>query len=275
MKIPEKTGNYQYSFCANIKSPKLRFKQDDFFVKIRGYGRNSKWAEKIKETADLAVCLMRKDTSCENILKIITIGTIKANSYTLDLYKIHNTGILRTKRQGWKSVSDLTKIELHTNYSQTSRYHYYQTKLDNIIKNPLQNPFRDTIELTVPKIKKKNHYLQHAPSKYVNNALELIFNKYKLFKQKYNYNDINISQMNNVNNDIAEIRWILAHATPWSRGSDAIANILMRAMYKSLGIKSYPLKKGISLDLEAYCTNLADYKKNFSGYFVKPSEIID
>lgn len=36
----------------------------------------------------------------------------------------------------------------------------------------------------------------------------------------------------------------------------------MRAMYKSVGVKSYPLAKGVSLDMEAYCTNLADYKKN-------------
>lgn len=58
------------------------------------------------------------------------------------------------------------------------------------------------------------------------------------------------------------MRWILAHATPWERGSDAIANVLMRAMYKSVGVKSYPLAKGVSLDMEAYCTNLADYKKD-------------
>ena len=59
------------------------------------------------------------------------------------------------------------------------------------------------------------------------------------------------------------------------RGSDAISNVFIRAMYKSIGIKSYPLKKGVSLDLEAYCTELEDYKKNFAGYFTKPPKIIE
>ncbi len=69
--------------------------------------------------------------------------------------------------------------------------------------------------------------------------------------------------MDEINETIAEIRWIMAHATPWSRGSDAISNVFMRAMYKAIGIKSYPLQKGVSLDLEAYCTELEDYKSGF------------
>ena len=45
---------YNNSFQANINSPRLRFKQADFFVKIRGYGSNTRWAKKTKETADTA-----------------------------------------------------------------------------------------------------------------------------------------------------------------------------------------------------------------------------
>ena len=45
--------NYKYnqpSFGVNLESPKLRFKNDDFFVRIKGYGTNSDWAKKIIET---------------------------------------------------------------------------------------------------------------------------------------------------------------------------------------------------------------------------------
>ena len=62
---------YNNSFQANINSPRLRFKQADFFVKIRGYGTNTRWAKKTKETADTAVNMARKNTSAENILKYI------------------------------------------------------------------------------------------------------------------------------------------------------------------------------------------------------------
>ena len=47
----------------------------------------------------------------------------------------------------------------------------------------------------------------------------------------------------------------------------------MRALYKSMGIKTHPSKKGVSFDLQAYCTNLADYKKDFTTYFQKAPEI--
>ena len=48
----------------------------------------------------------------------------------------------------------------------------------------------------------------------------------------------------------------------------------MRAMYKAVGVKSYPLAKGVSLDMEAFCTDLSEYKKKFPKYFVKPPEVI-
>ena len=74
---------------------------------------------------------------------------------------------------------------------------------------------------------------------------------------------------------VAEIRWVLAHATPWLRGSDAISNAFMRALFKAVGIKAYPPAKGISYDLEAYCRNLDDYKANFNSFFEKPLEVIE
>lgn len=52
------------SFQANLNSKKLRFKNADFWVNIRGYGKNRIWAHSVKNTADTAVNLIRKDTSC-------------------------------------------------------------------------------------------------------------------------------------------------------------------------------------------------------------------
>ena len=77
-----------------------------------------------------------------------------------------------------------------------------------------------------------------------------------------------------INSTISEIRWVLAHTTPWLRGSDAISNVFMRAMYKALGIKTFPTKQGVSLDMEAFCTTKEDYIKSFTTYFEKPPVII-
>ena len=272
MKI-QSYNNYN-SFKANLNSPKLRFIQKDFYVPIKGYGKNATWANSVKSTADMAVNLIRKNTSAENVLKIISTGIRLANSICKDINKASHTGILRTKREGWICESDWSGLVLWTNYSRISRYKPYKEKLDKVAKKQLTNPYND-IELTIPIIESKESLLRHPNPKYINNAFGHISQIYSNFKKKFNSKDINNSQMKDINDNIAEIRWILAHSMPWERGSDAISNVLIRAMYKSVGIKSYPLKEGISLDLEAFCTELNDYKAKFPSFFEKPPEIID
>lgn len=267
-------NNNACSYKANLKSPKLKFVQKDFFVPIKGYGKNTIWANTAKSTADMAVNLIRNNTAVENVLKIISTGIRLANSLGKDIIKAAHSGILRTKREGWICDSDWSGLVLWTNYSRDRKYKVYKNKLDQIAKKPLTNPYND-IGLTIPVVDKKEGFLKHPDPKYINSAFKHIADIYSNFKNNFNSKDINNSQLKDVNDDIAEIRWILAHSMPWERGSDAISNVLIRAMYKSIGIKSYPLKKGLSLDLEAFCTELKDYKAKFPSFFEKPPEIID
>ena len=65
--------SYNPSFQANINSRKLNFNRADFYVRIRGYGKDADWARKIVETADVAVKMIRKDTFIENILRDIVL----------------------------------------------------------------------------------------------------------------------------------------------------------------------------------------------------------
>ena len=157
----------------------------------------------------------------------------------------------------------------------TDRYNTYADRLDYRLKFPLINPYSD-ISLTRPtKDMSKGNFINHADHKYINNAFLHIKVLYNDLYSKYVKNEIKKENLNDVNYSIAEIRWILAHATPWERGSDAISNTFIRSMYKSMGIKTFPLKKGVSLDLEAYCTNLDEYQQNFSSYFTKQPQIIE
>ena len=59
-------------FSANLNSPKLKFERQDFYVNMKGYGKNFRWAD----------CV------------------IKANKKINDLAKRLHTGILRTPRKG-------------------------------------------------------------------------------------------------------------------------------------------------------------------------------
>lgn len=263
------------SFQANLNSNKLKFKSADFWINIKGYGKNRIWAHSVKNTADTAVNLIRKDTSCENVLRFITAGITKANKFTLDLTKREHTGILRTSREGWRSGSNWNKYDiLATNYShRKSIYKSYELRLDKRIDNPLENPY-PYINLTRPVNDSDTHFLRHGDKNSVNAALDTVGELYKNHIAKYTKIDVQPEHLKDINDNVAEIRWILAHSTPWERGSDSIANVFIRAIYKALGIKATPLAKGVSLDLEAYCTELDRYKKKFPTYFEKPPEVI-
>ena len=101
----------------------------------------------------------------------------------------------------------------------------------------------------------------------------------KFFNLKKNYiskaEKISDKDLPDINSEVAEIRWIMAPSMPWERESNAISNVFMRSLYKSMGIKAYPIKKGISLDLEAFCTPLKKYKQNFGTYFEQPPHVVD
>ena len=247
----------------------LKFKKADFFVRLRGYGKNSDWANEIVSTAETATKLIKKETLPEMVLKFIANGVKNANQKTLDLQKRHYTGILRTSREGWNSK----ECDLTTSYTQ-NRYTAYEEKLDTVAKKPLKSV--KNINLSAPIIHSETKKeIKHGKPDKINDALNHVFELYSKIFPKYNQINIKKQHLYEINKKIAEIRWILAHATPWMRGSDAISNVFIRAMYKALRIKSYPIKKGISLDLEAYCTNRKDYIKNFTSYFDKKPSLLE
>ena len=117
--------------------------------------------------------------------------------------------------------------------------------------------------------------IEHGEPELINFSLDYIFDLFKNKYSKFIKKDVKKEDLPEIIDVVAEIRWVLAHATPWLRGSDAISNVFMRAMFKAVGVKAYPPAKGISYDLEAYCRNLEDYKANFNTFFEKPLEVIE
>ena len=262
------TNNYQPSFGANLKSPKLKLSQKDFYIKIKGYGKNTIWAEKNKEVTNTAVKMLRKNTAAEDVLKYIVAGITTANCFTFDINKRRCTGILRTQREDW-IYSDYDKY-IYTAY-ESGRYSGYKDRLDVVYKNPLKK-INPNLAMSRPN---KFQDIAHGEPELINFSLDYIFN---LFKEKYSKflkKDVKTKDLNEIIDVVAEMRWVLAHATPWLRGSDAISNVLMRAMFKAVGVKAYPPAKNISFDMEAYCRNLDDYKANFNTFFEKPLEVAE
>lgn len=252
---------------------RLDFSPADFFVNIHGYGQNFEWARNLVLVANNAVSSISSKLPAETVLIGIADGVHKCNRLTCDADKIINSGLLRIRRSGWSCVDSAP--ELLTRYSGqgVGRYRVYSKKLDQRILNPLHCPFFN-FGMTTVNMRDNVKFLKHGGVLYVNRALEMTYQRYNKLLTQFPEFKVGRDNLENFCSTVAEIRWILAHSTPWVRGSDAIANVFIRSLFKAFGIKLYPLKKNVSLDLEAYCTELKDYKENFHNYFVKPPEIL-
>ena len=269
-------NNYQPTFGINLQSKKLNFRNEDFFINIKGYEKDTNWAKKIIEIADDAVSFFRENFECETILRYITGKVRNANKTSLDTEKAEHSGILRTKRKYWQHGSSWKSGSIITRYDgENSKYKSYEERLDRIIDYPLRNPFHKFMLTRPESVESGQRLLSHCEPRYVNRGLDMVFDLYNDLHNKYKGKEISEPDMQDINEYIAEIRWILAHTTPWERGSDAISNTFIRSIYKSMGIKTSPLKDGVSLDLEAYCTNLNVYMKNFSSYFTHKPYIVE
>ena len=266
--------SFQMNCSASFKKNAYKFCKQDFYIKLPGYGKDSRWAEKIVQTAEEAEMLIRRGWSFENVLKKISIGVSEANKIPLDLARREHTGILRTDRDGWKSESSWKGLPLITKYGKkfgNKKYNAYEARLDACIESPIRSVHQD-VALTRPEVFAGVKQIRHGDSKNINGSFRLLSKLHSFVLKQYLSKDLNENDLKVINNAIAQIRWILAHTTPWERGSDSISNVYMKAMYKALGIKTYPPARGVSFDLEAFCTNLSDYRKNFYMYFEKKPE---
>lgn len=275
------TANHYHKTSFGLKSISQKFKPSDFYINIPGYGRNSAWAEKIIETAEEATGFINRGWSFENVIKKISIGVAKANKYPLDVSKREHSGILRTAREGWRYGSDWDGFSLVTSYDKAhgnKRYRIYEERLDDTIKKPLKAVY-PKIGISRPEALvlddiEEKRIIHGAPNK-INESFRLLDKLYSFLIKKYHNKNLDEKDLKVINNIIAQMRWILAHSTPWERGSDAISNVFVKALYKSLRIKTSAPAKGISFDMEAFVTNLQDYKEKFSTYFKKPPRIVN
>ena len=267
--ITPNSCNYNHpTFNANLASPRLKFSQHDFFIKIRGYGKDKNWAQEIIETADSAVRMIRKNRGIENILRMISLGVYEANSKSTDASKRVNTGILRTARIDWFGGEDK---DIYTPYDFGGRYSTYSKKINKKRRSPLKAP-NDKVGMTIPD---GRGFIRHGEPGKINSSLDYVFELFNKNILPYIKGELTSKDLDKVNDAVAEIRWVMAHSTPWLRGSDAISNVLMRAIYKAVGVKTYPPKRNFSFDLEAYCTPLDEYKKKFPTYFTKPPKVME
>lgn len=280
----------------------LELTPEHFFIKIPGYGRDKIWGEGIASATNMASELIARGKKMDEVLKFIT-NNLKL--YESDTDKMRKIGVLRTDRPGWNSDKRLADLyrQLQYNYAP---YSAYEKRYDKMVQNKkwevmdssmafvdarrsisVSNPFNnfavteicnegilaaDTMEPVKHGAFEK--YLKFPHGVYASNALDRVEKIYNHINQKFRTKIITEKDLPLINENVAEIHWIMTQSMPWGRGTDATANSFVKAIYKSLAIKTYPPRKGLSFDLEAFCTELKDYKKNYASYYEKPPELV-
>ena len=88
-----------------------------------------------------------------------------------------------------------------------------------------------------------------------------LVNEYKLS------GNLSLEQKKQADDIISEIYYLMANTCPFKRGSNGISDVLMRSQYSAIGMNKPHVKKGVGLDLEAFCMNLDEYKLKWNSFF--------
>ena len=244
----------------------LKIKQNpkNFFIEIDGYGKDEAWSKQMAATSNGAASMILDGKSFSDTTSYIAQEYKNwANEHIADKEKAANIGELR--------LNDASVFL--TRYSKENRYGAYLEKYEKFLK-----------EKSVHSIKPPIEYPQAATVQFVRDAgggggslihhPRGITNSYKYCDEIYNNlinnyvgRSLSKKDVEQVNKRIASLHWLMAHGTFWKRGSDAITNSLVKALYAALDFETCPAKSGISFDLEAFYTEHKDFIKKYTQLY--------
>ena len=257
---------------------KLEINPENFFINIEGYGKDADWARSMVQTSDYAAFLIENGASAQEVLWAISKDTrqLDLGREDIDIWQAQGSGMLRYENKY------MFEHGAYTRYGNGGRYDGYKDRFDKFLSGEtkeLHNPY-DDIELTrireiVDDKGNKITAMMHPKGKYGEAALKHVDTIYKNLREKYAGKKITAADMDDINGMVAEMHWLIAQTMPWGRGSDCIVNAFVKSVYKSLGVETFPPAKGVSFDLEAFCTELSDYKKKYASYYSQPPRPVE
>lgn len=257
--------------CPDIPS-NIKQKPQNFFIKIYGYGRNMDWARYMAESCNYAALMIKNHAKFEDVMDLISQDVSNCSflnvESAIDFEKALNAGVLRTEEG--ISTCLLTSFDLSgIKYGAYGKR--YVEKAIKASKNTVAKEFSVKIPEQYPDFVPTKIYYHPRMSggKLIHRSSGV---KATLGYSREIYNDIvenylgkklTKKDLNEINKKIATMHWLLVHSVPYLRGSDAIINVFVKSLYCALGIELSGPREGISFDLEAFCTELKDYVKEY------------
>lgn len=244
----------------------IKYEPHHFFINIPGYGKDLNWGKKMAMVTDKATAMILSDESYDKVLGEICFY-IKQNALEnprTDKLNLECAGALRCMQPNRNNSVSKTRYDIRSKYGITYAEKFSKFKDPN---KALKSPYKD-LKLTRISVSKKdvNSGLMHHVSS--NDTIYCFKYVERIYAKLIKYIDTDKKGVENkIISLLGRLHWILAHNVPWARGSDSIANVFLKSIIKSLGIEVGCVKSGLSFDLEAFCTEVETYEKNYSKYY--------
>jgi len=242
-----------------VKNENKQTVEDDiFFIDAIPYRKNKFWSYTMNKSLYITSMYINQKINFDDLLSLIETLVNIAYKSTCD----NSAAIKReTARERYYLVSNGRGGEYFNRYKEKISNKNFQAKTnkENISAKKTSLEYNQ----------KYNMIYILFPQKNFDRNLILAKKSYDKLQALKNPTE------NEINQHVATIRWLLAQATPYYRRSDSIGNMLAFSIYHAYNMKLSPLKKGCSLDFEAFDTNLNDYVKNFPTFFKEKPEKIN
>ena len=253
-----------------------------FFSRIASnednYGKNIQWAHEMDIISQSAAVLISKGASYDEVMAHIAK---MYNNYDVSksLDSNYKPDARRTdsgRERQYDPDSDFSKetgFEYLTPFNKDDLYNEYYNRFNKLLGKKRTPPYPD-VELTqISLVSGYGYVMGHPRNSSVSATMNHVKQRYEemtpLLEKVRNGGVLTPKEKAMANEKIAEMYFLMANAMPYRRGSNGIADIFMRSIYKELGIDMPALKSGVSLDLEAFCLDLDTYKKKWHSFFEK------
>ena len=220
---------------------------------MEGYCVDYDWANEMNNATYILSDMIKKDASFEDIWE-------KTRKEITRINKKQSYGNIRN--------GDVQFIYINNGMGRGQEYYEkYKNELKN--RNGSYKPINTSEHKNSPLCKISGNYKiyidygSHCYYDYLN-LKSNVEKEYKKLKNKQNPKD------DDINRSIATIHWLIAQATPFTKGSDSFANLLTKSIYHAYNMKLTPAKEGVSFDFEAFYSTLDDYIKKYPKFFEKP-----
>ena len=254
-KIPSDRFARLKDYCLNTEeneSIKRKMNPNLFFIRMQKYGKDYPWALNMSKIALELSQKIKEKKDFDEILNYTCSGVRAINH--LEFYGLRNeicvTGM--TLEKGRRGEEYLEK---------------YRTKLNEeygVISPETNEEYKEALTSLITFYKGGNVRIEYgysASGKSIN---------LKLCKKAY---EKLISNDNPTEKDIldtcATIQWLISQGCPFWKGNDSIANLLTKAIMHCYGMELSQIKKGHSLDFEAFYRDLDDYIEKYPTFFEK------